>query len=1222
MKPTIDLRRFSISQTKATKTIVLSSLLLIASLAMIPLLSISVTAAGPTLTVSPTAGHADLRDGTLFGPNDPYLGAPTVILTGTGFPAGQDDITLRIADPSVAISNTAGNQLYWSKVSFPGTGYQIQVCEDPGFFGQYAWGISPITPNPANGNQAGSGQVHGGIYYLGDQILADGMGNFKIAFPVPQLRAQQYNIWAVYTPTGGSPTTTSPVLFTVQAGMALIEEQSQTNAGVFNSKVHVLLSGFDGSEMVSIVPTSFLMKNPWESTSGAPTPSFSSFSVMAGPIYNGGVSGRSGGGSTSLLTDNSNVGYIGNTVGGTITVTAFGASSGIVVSTTFTLNPSIAIMTAPEVLTPSIQGQTSNMISASDVKLSVPINPSTIYVSIRNWLSAVSVPANSLQIMSSTQTFITAHNAFTTSSSGSWDNIGVTYFSTLPTTPLSLIFNGVTFSLSSGNIVATDTLRAAEQSIAPRIAAKLFPSASSNIDMQIPLAGALIASSSTGSVPPYVTLTAGSVFMHSAGEARSLVYVYAVDGIANSPWGMDEDVAGLHMTLMGQTMTDANGAGLAFIWKLPAANTTYPSIWARDFYPSESPYYDHLLTTTGAITGVQTTLYIRPYINPTDGDPTGQPGWPTPPTWGWTLGNRGYREQTTLRGYGFKAGEAISITIGTTTWFSFTVTPDAAGNLNTNATLAFTPTKSTLITDFIPKVPYGNWPVTFGSSTTGNSFTRTIKMRPDVIMDPTAPAGYQEALTTYSTSAGNPDLLRSATTIGVFGLKANTAYSVQIGGVSVGTFTSASDGSITSGVSFRVPSVAAGLYYVDIVDSTGTSAIFNLPRYGGDQFTSRRSGFHIGSLNDFPYVLNEYPTPSNGLPTPVATPAFYRNIGESSITPGAGTGLRISISLSLTIFPATTYPTSNVTVTGSGLSPNTQYYVTLSDSSTSLHGIYVGYVLATFVSTSGGAVPSNVKVMIPDVPNSVEPGTQWYLHASDSTDLEGLTSSGHGTITLTAYLAITPTSGPAGTTVTYAGHGFGNTKTYPVYFNYVSSTYPGLQIGSISSDSYGTTSGTLIIPSIATGTYNIQLYNTTTGMWNILDIEPTFTVSGGAVTGPGGPIGTGTFTPTSPNLLSSSGTVISTVPRSTGFFVQLQLASNIGSPLSVYAIAQIKDASGTVVAIGLTAADVGAGATKSVPIAFTGISGPGTYTATIFVWDGIKSPTPLAPTSVLVITVT
>jgi len=117
------------------------------------------------------------------------------------------------------------------------------------------------------------------------------------------------------------------------------------------------------------------------------------------------------------------------------------------------------------------------------------------------------------------------------------------------------------------------------------------------------------------------------------------------------------------------------------------------------------------------------------------------------------------------------------------------------------------------------------------------------------------------------------------------------------------------------------------------------------------------------------------------------------------------------------------------------------------------------------------------------------------------------------------------------------------------------------------------------------------------------------------------PIGTGTFTPSSPTLLDSTGHVITSVSSNTAFFIQVKLASNVGTSLSVYLIAQIKEATGRVAAMGITAADIGAGATKDVPVAFLGIATPDTYTVILFVWSSTTNPTPLAPKTTFTITI-
>ncbi|MBS7637379.1 hypothetical protein KEJ49_00580, partial [Candidatus Bathyarchaeota archaeon] len=69
-----------------------------------------------------------------------------------------------------------------------------------------------------------------------------------------------------------------------------------------------------------------------------------------------------------------------------------------------------------------------------------------------------------------------------------------------------------------------------------------------------------------------------------------------------------------------------------------------------------------------------------------------------------------------------------------------------------------------------------------------------------------------------------------------------------------------------------------------------------------------------------------------------------------------------------------------------------------------------------------------------------------------------------------------------------------------------------------------------------------------------------------------------------------------------------------------YVIAQIKDATGRIVALGTTLADVKAGATKPVPVAFLGLPA-GTYTVTIYVWSSLTTPTALAPPTTFTITV-
>lgn len=303
MKTTIDIRRFSISQTRLATTIL--SVLLLISVAAIPLALISVGAASPSITLSTSSGNSELTDPTLYGTVDPYKGSTTVYITGTGFPAEQDEITFRIADMSTTISTTAGDQLFLARTSIPGTQNSYSTTQ---------WGQQPAYST------------------LGTSAKADASGSFRVSFGVPQLKAQQYNIWAVYTESGKAATTTSPVVFTVNAVMAIVEEQNafQNGAtGVFNSKVHILLSGFDGNEKVSIIPTNFLTTQPFGNVP------LTELQLVEDLTYEGGA--------TSLLASKTaNVGYIASRKGGSINVLVFGETSGITCSTTFNIMPSMA----------------------------------------------------------------------------------------------------------------------------------------------------------------------------------------------------------------------------------------------------------------------------------------------------------------------------------------------------------------------------------------------------------------------------------------------------------------------------------------------------------------------------------------------------------------------------------------------------------------------------------------------------------------------------------------------------------------------------------------------------------------------------------------------------------------------------------------------------------------------------------------------------------------
>jgi len=1040
MKAIVKTMRTSDSRNRALAALLVTALFLMSSMiAMIPSTAFMAKAASPTLVLSPTSGTGELGDKGLADEQD----ATTVTVTGTGFDSEMDNIQLRIALSSKDITTTAGYELKFAR-----------------------WSIA----------SSDSGKVK-----------ADAAGNWMATFDVPQLEAGTYNVFAVYD----SPAVTSaPVVFTVNPGILVVEDSSESSTGVFNSKVHIMLSGFKGGETVHIM-SSFLKTTPFGTTDLA------TFTLAEDPDYEGG--------DTAGLTTDVNVGYVSSTVGGTINIGVYGKKSSA--SASFTINPTVAVrMNAP--MNVPLQG--------TDPQISIKSSLGSgefMYVSGRNWIDDVDILANSIDIRVSGVDHNAYHSKVTTDSDGAFDNLKIQYFDTLPTQPASLIINGMAFDLASGNIIPPLTLQQAE------------------MDEGKSVTGGLVVSDP--SRPAVLQLTSTTI-THQAGAAKTQVWIYAINGGAGA-WGADWDTAGHALTLKGLTTTDSRGAGLVFITNIP---NTAASEWAKE---------DHDVLPTDALsTAASATLAITPYVA--------------------KLGTRGYRETFAVSGYGFKAGQSLDVTIDGTSWF--TVPASTVGDDG-----SFTSYTS----DPLPKMPKGDHLATFAGTSSGNTYSKTITYKVVVLTD-----GTHEALTVNSVTAGDPVVLRSATAYGVFDLMASTSYVVKVSGQTVATFTSDENGAIPGSVSFIAPALSAGLYLVDIVDTTGASAIFPC-KYSGDQYKSRLSSNYGGTVGD-------------------------------------GSGLQLTIAIKLSVLPSVVSPGGQVTLSGAGLKASKTYYVSLSSSGSSLQGLYAGFELAHFTTDSSGAVPANVQVTIPDVSDPNEAGTTWYLQASSSSQLADLKSSGYGNVMLAASFTLTSTTGAAGDTISYAAKGLTYNEPYNIYFGFVDKDTPGLVVGSLVGDSYGKATGSFNVPSKPAGSYNVQLYDLTDKDYGIINIMPTFTITGAG--GPGGPVGTGTFTPSALTLLNSGGSPVSSITKNVGFYTQITLTSNIGASLSVYVIAQIKDTSGNIVAMGLTAADVSGGAVKVVPVAFIGVANAGTYTVTIFVWSSIQNPTPYAPTSAFTFTAT
>jgi hypothetical protein len=503
------------------------------------------------------------------------------------------------------------------------------------------------------------------------------------------------------------------------------------------------------------------------------------------------------------------------------------------------------------------------------------------------------------------------------------------------------------------------------------------------------LAGALV-SSSPGSPRVYLS---ESTIRHD-GIARTRVYILAVGGTANTTWSVKWDNSSV--TLQGMDKTDSNGAAVAFIKDIPAGE-------ARKFG-------DHKLTFEGALSdATPKTLRVLPYLE--------------------SLGTRGYREVFEVKGHGFDPNETVSITIGGLSWFT-------VPTVNITSWGDFTYTSSP-----VPKLPSGKPTVVASGTTEDNTYSRTVTIKAVVISDTTG-----EPLMYNQRSVGEFNMLRSTVTIGVFGLKANTVYDLVVGGIKVASFQSTADGAIPGSVSFTVPNLRSGQYYVELVDTTtGESGLLGLTRYSGKS------------------TYNAY------------RPPYYTVASE---------GLLLRVVTLMQLRPTAGIVGTKVTLSGSGLKPNTHYYVTISNSTEGLSGPYAGYILGEFTSTAAGEVPAGVTVTIPDVPaKEREDGSTWYICASTSSELGELKLSTYGPVLLYASATLTPTRGMAGETVTLEAKGLMKDTGYVVYFGFIDEDKKGTIVGHLRSDSVGLASMTFTVPSLPEGEYKVQIYDSVREVW-------------------------------------------------------------------------------------------------------------------------------------------
>jgi len=1050
------------SSVKASSITILSVLLLsalVGALALAP----TVKAATPTLTLSTTSGTSTLGAADPISGTDTIGVATLVTVTGTGFPGGQDSIAVGYITLSKSITAANFNQL------------QL------------------IRPSLASSSTT-SGDVQ-----------ADANGWFTAQFYVPEIQAGTYQIVAQYTPNAGTQTLTTGASFTVNAAVAVFSAYTLSTGGIYNQRVGFAAAGFQASETVSTSPTTAFVTASYGGTGYSGFAVGNNGATCSSPNVN---TGRCGAGTNQTA-------WVNYHKSGVVTIVGTGGTSSISASSTYTFNPSIAVLTSAGVTTFSIS------TAAGSAKIEG-----------FNFASAATFNANSLTINVGTTTASTIMNSVTTATNGYFVPTTFTWTQSLPEGLATIGLNGTTYSWANANIQPTATFG--------------WQMSHDGNGWY----GVLISSSTSG--PAFLQTDSSSYtlgaepFIFGIGFSGSAVTATTYQPTGSSASALTVDT----LPYTGTQQVTADGAFAI----TPTGGGVLPYSYGAN----------NLLSATAGSTGT-TTVTITPNIYaPSSSSYSLSSGQSGSTPFNRQLRNaatglevKGFSEAT--NGFG-NPDSAFTVTL---TSSAGVVTTWATISASTTSCAGYTPSTSTANMcvnnspgDYkfyaltVPELAGGSYTLTITGTTSGNTATLGTSMTPIVIGAALSITGGTPGTTasfaTSTTSGGQ----------GVHGLNPSTSYSVMFDGptgTSVGTFTSTANGEVPPGTQFALPAGATGTHVVDLVAAgTTTSAI-------------------SGAIAPRAQLSAQY----TGYTAPVTT---------TSTSNTSTQGLTLSLTGSGTLSPNVGFPGTVVSVSASGLTPSTAYYVVL----------YNDISYASFTSTASGTVPAGTTFTFPNVPVAAgkETGDAFGVRISSTALHTGSGVAANATFILQSNLKLSANTATPGQTLTLTASALANGQAYSVIFDYAvtssGNSFNGVTVGSLVGGTDGTATGQFTVPSgAASGSHTIQLIRTgTTGIPASLSVAPTLTVNSS-------PTGIGTST-----LTASGGATEAAV---NGQATVSQTFTNTASgPLSVYMWVSVTNSAGQTVGVFLGSATIAAGATTPIGAALFNLPS-GTYTATVFV---------------------
>jgi hypothetical protein len=472
--------------------------------------------------------------------------------------------------------------------------------------------------------------------------------------------------------------------------------------------------------------------------------------------------------------------------------------------------------------------------------------------------------------------------------------------------------------------------------------------------------------------------------------------------------------------------------------------------------------------------------------------------------------------------------------------------------------------------------------------------TGAVSYDPAILGTPAAPSSCTTscALSVVSGISSSTTILRTGIGFGVHGLDANTEYYIVWNGQQ-GTYYSfvstATGGIPVPGVQITIPADTSGIHIIDIqkASSFGTSAIFGGTLQG--DYEDSDSGLGLVSPFDHTGFGDMLFLEGASL---IATPTVA-NVGDSTVLSGTGLAANTLYDVGVSIAGVGSSSPASPSTCALGSSPDANPPST---------------IIGSFTSTSSGAVPAGTSVKITDMATypGDEQGTLYCAYAQTAATFGSTTATGIAEFELQASATLNMTSAPVGHNVIVSAHALAPSTAYNIIFNpqtSASGVISGTVVGAILSNSVGAGSATITVPSIAAGTYSVELQAVGKTTTDAIAVAPTLTV------------GSVSTSCNSTTCTAASGATQTTVGTNNG--ITSTWTNNSNAPVTEYVYAVVHNALGQTVDISTATISVSAGGSSTAFNVLFGLP-PGTYSVTLFATSesgvAISASTPVSVT--------